>query len=141
MALRRLFDLRRGEIPFVTDYLLPFLAAFLCAIVSAWGVGGGTLLLLVMTLFLGVEQETARGINLLFFLPTAASALLCHIKGGYVEKKTFRAAAPFALGAALLGAWAATVLPTQALRKPFGVYLLLSAAGMLWPKKHKKSTS
>ena len=119
----------------MTDYLLPFLAAFLCAIVSAWGVGGGTLLLLVMTLFLGVEQETARGINLLFFLPTAASALLCHIKGGYVEKKTFRAAAPFALGAALLGAWAATVLPTQALRKPFGVYLLLSAATLLWPKQ------
>ena len=123
------------------EWLLPALFGFGTGILSAWGIGGGTLLLLCMQLFLGVEGELARGINLLFFLPTAASALLCHLGSGYVEKKTFRAAAPFALGAALLGAWAATVLPTQALRKPFGVYLLLSAAGMLWPKKHKKSTS
>ena len=57
----------------MTDVLLPFLCGLGAGILSAWGVGGGTLLLLVMTLFLGVEQTTAQGINLLFFLPTAAS--------------------------------------------------------------------
>ena len=55
----------------MTDWLLPALAGFGTGILSAWGVGGGTLLLLLMTLFLGVDQTQAQGINLLYFLPTA----------------------------------------------------------------------
>ena len=66
----------------MTEWLLPFLCGLGGSIISAWGVGGGTLLLLVMTLFLGVDQRTAQGINLLFFLPTAASALVCHWRSG-----------------------------------------------------------
>ena len=45
----------------MTDWLLPFLCGLGAAVISAWGVGGGTLLLLVMTLFLGVDQRTAQG--------------------------------------------------------------------------------
>ena len=69
----------------MTDWIIPFLCGLGASVVSAWGVGGGTLLLLVMTLFLGVDQRTAQGINLLFFLPTAASALVCHARGGYLQ--------------------------------------------------------
>ena len=43
----------------MTDWLLPALAGFGTGILSAWGVGGGTLLLLLMTLFLGVDQTQA----------------------------------------------------------------------------------
>ena len=45
----------------MTDWLLPALAGFGTGILSAWGVGGGTLLLLLMTLFLGVDQTQAQG--------------------------------------------------------------------------------
>ena len=41
----------------MTDWLLPALAGFGTGILSAWGVGGGTLLLLLMTLFLGVDRR------------------------------------------------------------------------------------
>ena len=34
----------------MTDWILPFLCAFGAGILSAWGVGGGTLLLLALTL-------------------------------------------------------------------------------------------
>ena len=44
----------------MTDWLLPALAGFGTGILSAWGVGGGTLLLLCMTLLLGVDQRTAQ---------------------------------------------------------------------------------
>lgn len=121
----------------MTDILLPFLCGLGAAIISAWGVGGGTLLLLVMTLFLGVDQRTAQGINLLFFLPTAASALICHAKGGYLDKPTLKAAIPVALLAAALGAWLATAMDVELLRKPFGVYLLFSGVSLLWPSKKK----
>lgn len=120
--------LRGGEVSVVSDYLLPFLCGLGAGILSAWGVGGGTLLLLVMTLFLGVEQRSAQGINLLFFLPTAASALWCHYKGGFLDKPTLKAAVPFAVAAALAGAWMATALDTGALRKPFGIYLQIGRA-------------
>ena len=119
----------------MTDWILPFLCGLGASIISAWGVGGGTLLLLVMTLFLGVDQRTAQGINLLFFLPTAATALVCHAKGGFLDKSTLKAAIPLAVAAALAGAWIATAVDVEVLRRPFGVYLLLSGASLLWPKK------
>ena len=119
----------------MTDYLLPFLCGLGAGIISAWGVGGGTLLLLVMTLFLGVEQRAAQGINLLFFLPTALSALICHAKGGYLDKPTLKAAIPFAVPAALIGAWIATAVDVELLRKPFGIYLLLSGISLILPRR------
>jgi len=122
----------------VTDWIIPFLCGLGASILSAWGVGGGTLLLLVMTLFLDVDQRTAQGINLLFFLPTAASALVCHARGGYLDKPTLKSAVPLAVAAALAGAWIATNLDVAVLRKPFGVYLLLSGGSLLWPQRRKK---
>ena len=123
----------------MTEWLLPFLCGLGASILSAWGVGGGTLLLLVMTLFLDVDQRTAQGINLLFFLPTAVSALICHARGGYLDKPTLKAAIPPAVAAALAGAWIATALDVELLRRPFGVYLLLSGVSLLWPQKRKKT--
>lgn len=118
------------------SWLVSLLCGLAAGTVSAWGVGGGTLLLLVMTLFLGVDQRTAQGINLLFFLPTAASALFCHAKNGYLHKPTLKLAIPAAVLAALLGAWIATSMDVDVLRKPFGVYLLLSGVLLLWPRKN-----
>ena len=119
----------------MTDWFLPFLCGLGAGTISAWGVGGGTLLLLMMTLFLGVDQRTAQGINLLFFLPTAASALFCHRQGGFLDKPTLKHAVPPAVAAALLGAWAATAINPDLLRKPFGVYLLFSGVSLLLPDK------
>ena len=140
MAVCRFSLLRGGEISAVTDYLLPFLCGLGAGIISAWGVGGGTLLLLVMTLFLGVEQRAAQGINLLFFLPTALSALICHARQGYLDKPTLKAAIPFAVPAALMGAWIATAVDVELLRKPFGVYLLLSGLSLILPRRQKPNS-
>ena len=126
MAVRRFSVLRGGEVSAVTDWIIPFLC------------GLGASILLVMTLFLDVDQRTAQGINLLFFLPTAASALVCHARGGYLDKPTLKSAVPLAVAAALAGAWIATNLDVAVLRKPFGVYLLLSGVSLLWPQRRKK---
>ena len=122
----------------MTAWIVPLAVGIGTGVLSAWGVGGGTLLLLVMTLFLGVDQRTAQGINLLFFLPTAVSALICHARGGYLDKPTLKSAVPLAVAAALAGAWIATNLDVAVLRKPFGVYLLLSGVSLLWPQRRKK---
>ena len=108
--------------------MLPALAGLLTGILSAWGIGGGTLLLLVMTLFLGVDQITAQSINLLYFLPTAAMALVQHRKNGLLDAPLLRGAIPWGLPAAALGAFLATAVDVAALKKPFGAFLL--AAGL-----------
>ena len=119
----------------MTDFLVPFFCALGAAVLSAWGVGGGTLLLLTMTLFLHVDPVLARGVNLLYFLPTAAAALLLHARNHCLDSPTLKAAVPWAVPAALLGAWLSTSLDTEFLRRPFGIYLLLSAAALLWPQR------
>ena len=119
----------------MTQWLLPLACGLGAGILSAWGVGGGTLLLLVMTLVLGVDQQTAQGINLLFFLPTAASALVCHARSGCLDRPVLRSAMPWAAAAAAAGAWMATAVDPEMLRRPFGVYLLLSGVSLLWPRR------
>ena len=57
------------------DWILPLIVGAVTGVLSGFGVGGGTLLLVYMTAFAGLDQRLAQGINLLFFLPTAASAL------------------------------------------------------------------
>ena len=124
----------------MSGWLIPLLVGAATGVLSGFGVGGGTLLLVYMTTLAGLDQHLAQGINLLFFLPTAASALVCHARGGYLDKPTLKSAVPLAVAAALAGAWIATNLDVAVLRKPFGVYLLLSGVSLLWPQRRKKQT-
>ena len=85
-------------------WLLPLLAGTATGILSGFGVGGGTLLLIYMTTFAGVPQNLAQGVNLLYFLPTAATALPAHIKNGYIDGKTVWPAALAGLAGTALAA-------------------------------------
>ena len=123
------------------DWLIPFLLGAATGVLSAWGVGGGTLLLLCMTLFLGVEQTEAQGINLLYFLPTAAASLVEHRKNGYLDRQALRAAAPVAVGCALAAALLSTAVDVTLLRKPFGVFLLCAGLFSLLQKPQSQPHS
>ena len=120
------------------DWLLPLLAGFGTGILSAWGVGGGTLLLLIMTLFLGVDHTAAQGINLLYFLPTAGVSLFFHRKNGLLDKAAIRQAVPAGLVTAAAAVWLATTVDVEILRKPFGVFLLFTGVITLRQTKRKK---
>ena len=116
----------------MVDWSIPFLAALGTGVLSGWGVGGGTLLLVVMTLFLGVGHREAQAVNLLFFLPTAAASLFFHKEKGFLDKEAFKQAAIPGVIASLAGAAASMAMDVSLLRKPFGVFLLYSGASMLW---------
>lgn len=126
------------DISGVSGWLVPFLLGAATGVLSAWGVGGGTLLLLCMTLLLGVEQSEAQGINLLYFLPTAAASLYCHRKNGYLDARVLRAAVPVGVLCALAAALLSTSVDTALLRKSFGLFLLFAGASMLLRKNEKE---
>ncbi len=112
-------------------WLLPFCAALATGVLSAWGVGGGTLLLVCMTLFLGVGHREAQAVNLLFFLPTAGISLFFHRKNGFLDREVWRQAAFPGVLASLAGALAAAAVDVSLLRRPFGLFLLYSGVSML----------
>ena len=115
-------------------WLLPLLAGTATGILSGFGVGGGTLLLIYMTTFAGVPQNLAQGVNLLYFLPAAATALPAHIKNGYINGKTVWPAALAGLAGTALAAWLATGLDVELLRRCFGGFLLVVGLRELFAK-------
>ena len=117
--------------------LLSFLAGAITGILSGFGVGGGTLLLVYMTAFAGLDQRLAQGINLLYFLPAAAAALPAHRKNGLLEKKVILPAILAGLCAAAGTALLANRLETHLLRKLFGVFLLYIGLRELFRKDKK----
>ena len=118
-------------------WLLPFLCGAVTGVLSAWGIGGGTLLLLCMTLFLGVEQAEAQGINLLYFLPTAGASLLFHRKNGYLDGRVLKSAIPLGTLCALLAALISSSIDISVFRKPFGLFLLYAGGSMLFSNRTK----
>ncbi|MEG1646124.1 MAG: TSUP family transporter, partial [Clostridia bacterium] len=56
------------------------LAGLAGGILGGLGMGGGTLLIPILTLLLGVEQKLAQTINLVVFLPMATVAIIVNIK-------------------------------------------------------------
>lgn len=105
-------------------WLIALLAGTITGILSAFGIGGGSLLLIYLTSFAAIDQHQAQGINLLYFLPAAAAALPAHHKHGLLDKKVILPAILAGLAAAGLAAWLSSSLDTGLLRKLFGLFLL-----------------
>ena len=116
------------------EWIIAVLAGAATGVLSGFGVGGGSLLLIYMTSFAGVPQTLAQGVNLLYFLPAAATALPAHLKNGYVEKKALLPAIAAGLVCSALAAWAATALDVEVLRKCFGGFLILIGLRELFQK-------
>ena len=101
------------------------------------GIGGGSLLMLWLTLVLGMSHSAAGTINLLFFIPSALIACLMRKRQG---KLSWKAVLPAMVGGtlgALLFSYLATFLNTELLRKPFGVLLLLTGLRELFYRPRK----
>ena len=73
----------------VIDWIA-ILAGFGSAVLASMGMGGGSILILYLTLIAGVPQREAQGVNLLFFLPIGAAALWLHWRQGRVDKTAVR---------------------------------------------------
>lgn len=100
------------------------IAGVISGVISGMGIGGGAILIPALTLLGGVSQRTAQGINLTYFLPTAAAALVVHIKNGRVETKCAAYLALSGAAGAYLGSRVAAATDGGVLKAAFGVFLL-----------------
>lgn len=114
----------------ILSSLLGFLAGL--------GVGGGSLLILWLTLVSGMEQSQARIFNLLFFLPSAVVATLFRWKQGVVDVKMILPAVLAGCTAAAAFSILGRALDTTVLKKLFGGLLLLTGIKELTFRASKK---
>lgn len=122
----------------MSDFWTLFLISAATGVLSGWGVGGGTLLTLCLTLFLGMDHRLAQTVNLVVFLPTAALSLWFHRKNGLLDKEVWAQTSVPGAVAALLCAPLALAVDASFLRKPFGIFLLVGTVLMLGNLRKKQ---
>ncbi len=109
-------------------------------IVTSLGLGGGAVLIIGLTLLLGIEQRIAQSVNLIFFIPTAITAIILNSKRKIIKWKT---AIPVIIASGIsagIGANFATQIETTTLKKLFGGFLGIIAIYEIYTLiKNKKS--
>lgn len=102
-----------------------FIAAFFTGIFASLGVGGGMILIIYLTVFAGFDQLAAQGINLIYFIPIAALSVIIHTKNRLIEWKKIIPSILLGVVFAALGTYAAERIGSPALKKIFGIFILL----------------
>lgn len=105
--------------------------------------GGGTILILLLSLFMDVDQHIAQANNLVFFIPTAIAAVSIGIKNKNIHwKEAIIIIIPGIIGAAI-SASISSKMNVGILRKLFGAFLLIIAIYEIysWYKKYGKKTT
>ncbi len=105
------------------NVVLLVIFGFLSGIVGGMGMGGGTVLVPLLS-FLDIPQKTVQAINLLSFLPMCTVALIFHAKNKLVCTKHIGWVVFPATGCAVLGAFFAGSTRNKILRLCFGCFLI-----------------
>lgn len=129
--------LGRSAIPVLESFPVVLGVSTVLGFLAGLGVGGGSLLILWLTLVLGMAHPEARVLNLLFFLPSAVVSSLFRWKQGKLEIKkvlpAIIAGCVAAAGCSLLS----RNLDMEVLKKLFGGLLLITGVRELLYKPKK----
>lgn len=104
-------------------------------LLTGLGIGGGSLLILWLTMVVGMDSAVSRAINLLFFLPSAVIACFFRWRQGLIPwKKIFPAIVAGTVSAALFS-WLGVSMDVTLLKKLFGGLLILTGLREIFYKE------
>ncbi len=106
-------------------FIVYLLAGVAGGVLGGMGMGGGTVLIPILTVLCGVEQHLAQSVNLLSFLPMAAIALKEHFANKLVKTKGIALMILPAAALSAAGGFYVKALSAGFLRSAFGVFLCL----------------
>ena len=104
--------------------LLLIIIGVIGGVIGGMGMGGGTLLIPLLTIFVGVEQHSAQALNLLAFIPMSVVAIAIHIKNKLID---FKQVLPIAIPAVAAGVGSSVLSKltgARALPRWFGLFLV-----------------
>lgn len=117
------------------------LIGIVSGIVSGTGMGGGTILIFLLTFIYGIEQHIAQATNLIFFIPTSIIAIIVNIKNKNIDLKLASMISIFGILGAIIGANLSIHTNVKILRKFFGIFLVIIAIHEIYTiiKENKKT--
>lgn len=123
----------------LNSFPIAVMAGVLLGYLAGLGVGGGSLLIIWLTLVLKMDHSTARAINLMFFIAGAGAVSLFRWKKGQLQIKKILPAMITGCIAAGVFSWVSRIIDVSAIRKFFGALLLLTGIRELLyrPRKAK----
>ena len=125
---------------FDLDFLWFMLAGFLAGIPGGMGMGGGTVLIPILIVFLSTSQQVAQSVNLITFIPMAIVVLIFHFKNKLVKIKDLLwlilPAVAFGVGGSLL----ASIIEGTLLKRIFGAFLIVLSVVQFFSQKIAKKT-
>ena len=109
------------------SFIIVMSISFAAGLLGGMGMGGGTILIPALTIFLGIEQHAAQAANLLAFLPMALISLKIHSGNGLIKARGALWIIIPAVALSLGGAFLAAYTPSALLRRMFGAFLIALA--------------
>ncbi len=103
---------------------MEILIGIFSGIISGTGMGGGTILIFLLTNIIGIEYHIAQGTNLIFFIPTSIAAIIVNMRNKNIEIKIAIMVSIFGIIGAVIGANIAIYINVILLKKIFGAFLL-----------------
>ena len=103
------------------------LIGLVSGIVSGTGMGGGTILIFLLTYMCGIEQHIAQATNLIFFVPTSIVAIIVNIKNKNIKFRIAALISIFGILGAIVGANISINTDVNKLKKLFGIFLAIIA--------------
>ena len=107
--------------------MLEFFTGVISGTVSGTGMGGGTILILFLSIFLGFNQHIAQATNLVFFIPTSIAAIIVNIKEKNINWKIAIWITISGIIGAVIGSIISGKMQVDKLRKYFGFFLAIIA--------------
>ena len=107
--------------------MIEIIAGIVSGVVSGAGMGGGTILILILSNFMGVDQHLAQAANLIFFIPTSIVAIIINFKQKLIDYKLGIIIGIVGSIGAFIRAKLALNINSNDLKKYFGIFLLLIA--------------
>lgn len=107
--------------------MLAILFGFIAGMVTGLGMGGGTILILLLSVFMGLEQHIAQATNLIFFIPTSLSAIFINLKQKNINVKLAIIISTFGVIGSVIGSCISEKISSEMLRKCFAVFVFVIA--------------
>lgn len=107
--------------------MLEILFGLIAGTISGMGMGGGTILILLLSIFINFDQHIAQATNLVFFIPTSIAAIVINFKQKNIDLKVAKLISIFGVIGAIIGAIISDKVETGSLRKYFAIFILIIA--------------
>ena len=126
------------------QYLWYGLAGLSAGVLGGMGMGGGTVLIPLLSIFCSIGQHSAQAVNLIAFIPMAVVALIFHIKNKLIKFKSVLLIILPGIATCVVGCYLANAISGELLKRIFGGFLVVLSIfqfiGALKSKKNSKKS-